>query len=335
MNQPENKIFFSKKGQREISDFVGHELLYDYLNGALDQERRNGVAMHLKYSRDAQIDLNNIVSGEAYSKKLSETSVSHILIEQLNATSASTYLSTLIVKTNFEKWPSGLKWGLEVLVVVAGIVLMLTIAPWEKALNMRAFNGPSQIIMAEVEKKESLNKPIAENPQFIDEYDKVGKGPRDKNMGHKTEEVKNTISAEAPTAPVVQTAVIEKKAEPLPLMDTDKKNEESKASETTAANSAGFLYRAEISITNIAVVGPKITEKILELGGRKAGGVELGWQKSASSFYYHFTIPEAKFQELSNYLGTYGKARIGKEKHSRTMPDGIIRLILTVDEAKN
>lgn len=318
-----------------MSDFVGHELLYDYIIGVLDEERHNSVAIHLKYSRDAQIDLNNIVSGEAYSKKLSETSVSHVLIEQLNATSASTYLSTLIAKTNFEKWPSGLKWGLEVLVVVAGIVLMLTVAPWEKALNMRVFNGPSQIIMAEVEKKESINMPIAEKPQFIDEYDKVGKATKDRIKDNKTDEVKNRIAAVAQEVPAIQTAVIERKAEPPPFKIIDKKSEESKASETTTANLGGFLYRAEISITNISVVGPKITEKILELGGRKAGGVELGWQKSANSFYYHFTIPEAKFQELSSYLGTYGKARIGKEKHSRTMPDGIFRLILTVDESKN
>ncbi|MNL61807.1 hypothetical protein D3C87_1857750 [compost metagenome] len=49
--------------------------------------------------------------------------------------------------------------------------------------------------------------------------------------------------------------------------------------------------------------------------------------------YFHFTLPEAKYAELEAFLATYGKARIGKEKHPRVMPDGIIRLILTVDEA--
>jgi hypothetical protein len=107
-----------------------------------------------------------------------------------------------------------------------------------------------------------------------------------------------------------------------------------KEEEKTDATSGGFLYRGELAVTNLSVVGPKITEKIKELGGRKAGGVELGWQKSPTSTYYHFTLPEAKYQELATFLGTYGKAQLNKEKHPRVMPDGIIRLIITVDEDK-
>lgn len=79
---------------------------------------------------------------------------------------------------------------------------------------------------------------------------------------------------------------------------------------------------------------PKITEKIIELGGRKAGEVDIGWKKSDTTYYYHFTLPEAKYSELIAFLSEYAKTELTKEKHPRVMPDGIIRLIITLDEKK-
>ncbi|HEY1080078.1 MAG TPA: zf-HC2 domain-containing protein, partial [Bdellovibrio sp.] len=116
MAQQESKIPLSKKDKREISPFIGHELLYDYLSGSLDKERRAAVEDHVKFSRDAQLDLAKIQNGQAYAEKLSATVVSQPIITQINA--PSNYLSVLLQKSNFDKWPQGLKWGLEALVVV-------------------------------------------------------------------------------------------------------------------------------------------------------------------------------------------------------------------------
>ncbi|MDG0814754.1 hypothetical protein [Bdellovibrio svalbardensis] len=322
MAQQENKIPFSKKGKREISPFIGHELLYDYLSGMLDEERSSAVADHVKYSRDAQLDLNKIQNGDAYASQLANTIVSQPIIEQINTT--STYLTTLMQKSNFDKWPQGLKWGLEALVVVAVIVSVLTIAPWQKLLNMGISTGSKEVVLAEVSKTETAQQPIEEKPQFVDEDAKTAKPlvtPTPKPAA---------TAAKVPAAPAVPVKAV---PTPAPSPTAVAKMEEEK-SDIAPAGSGGFLFRGDIGVTNLAVVGPKITDKIIELGGRKAGGVELGWQKTSKSMYYHFTIPQAKYQELSNYLATYGKVHIGKEKHPRVMPDGIIRLILTVDEAK-
>lgn len=62
--------------------------------------------------------------------------------------------------------------------------------------------------------------------------------------------------------------------------------------------------------------------------------MELGWKKTPTSSYYHFTIPQAKYDDLIAFLSIYGKPVIAKEKHPRVMPDGILRLIVTVDEAQ-
>ena len=94
------------------------------------------------------------------------------------------------------------------------------------------------------------------------------------------------------------------------------------------------MYRGEVKLTNINASGAKITAKIGELGGRKAGEVNLGWKRNTTSLYYHFTIPETKYKDLLAFLSSYGKINMMKEKHPRLMPEGIVRVILNVDEAQ-
>lgn len=334
MADQDDKLALSKKGKREVSPFVGHELLYDHLMGNLDQERQAAVVDHLKFSRDAQLDLAKIEVGLRYAEKLSETVVSQPIMEQIGI--PSNYLTVLMQKSQFERWPQGLKWGLEALVVVAGIVIVLTLTPWQKVVQFGMSTGSKEVILAEVTRTE--NGPIVEEkPQFVDEGIKPGASPSPASVAAASPTATPTatasVAAKATPAKTVAAATpIAKptptpKAEPIPKVDV---------AETSAAGAigGGFLYRGEVAVTNLAVIGPKITEKIAELGGRKAGAVELGWQKTGTSMYYHFTIPEARYQDLLTFLSVYGKPALSKEKHPRVMPDGIIRLILTVDEDK-
>jgi hypothetical protein len=236
-------------------------------------------------------------------------------------------------KSNFDKWPQGLKWGLEALVVVFAIVVVLTIMPWQKIMQISDL-GSKEVILAEATKTET-SAPVQEpKPEFVDEEVKSSapvKVPGAKPEDVKTADAKPTTT-NAPAAkatPVATPITAAATATPKPAAETAAATET-----TTAAASGGFLYRGEVEITNIDSNGPKITEKIAELGGRKAGSVELGWKKTPTSMYYHFTIPEAKYQDMLNFMSTYGKPKISKEKHPRVMPDGIIRLIITVDEQK-
>jgi hypothetical protein len=344
MAQQESKITLSKKGKREVSPFIGHELLYDYLTGSLDPERQKSVEDHVRFSRDAQLDLNKIENGQSYAGKLAATRVSAPILDQINA--PSTYLTVLMQKSKFEKWPMGLKWGLEALAVVAVIVVFLIVVPWQKVIEMGITSGSKEVILAEATKEEKpdAKKQPEQPPQFVDEGIKgatpaaatAATKPAAETANAKTA---TAVAAASATTAKTQTADAGKKPTPAapakvaaaaPAVDT-KKDE---AKHGDAAASGGFLYRGGIAVTNLEVVGPKITDKIIELGGRKAGEVELGWSKTPGSAYYHFTIPEAKYQELTTFLEQYGTPKIGKEKHPRVMPDGIIRLIITVDEAK-
>jgi len=310
MSEEFNRLQLSKKGQRQVTPFTGNELLYDYISGILDEERKRAVEAHLENSREAQQDLQKIQIGQQYAEKLKQIQVTSALQDRLSA--PSSYLSVLFKKSRFDQWPVGLKWGLEALVVVFVIVTFLTVAPWEKVMKLRLSTGSSDVVLTELNKGITSKTTTAEapapveSPQFVDEG--IKKEPAATPM----------VVAAASPAPAVKI-----KATPVPEQNA----------ESTKA-STGYLYRGQIEVTNLEAVGPKIVEKILELGGRKAGEVELGWEKTPGSAYFHFTIPEAKYEELQAFLSGYGTAKITKGEHPRVMPDGIVRLIITVDEAK-
>lgn len=321
MANQDDKLELSKKGKREISPFIGHELLYDFLSGSLDSERRAAIEEHVKFSRDAQLDLAKIQQGQNYSEKLSATVVSQPILDTISA--PASYLTVLIQKSNFDKWPQGLKWGLEALVVVFAIVLLLTLTPWQNLIQYTQNIGSDEVILAEASKTSTSMK-TEEAPEFVDEGVKEPGTPVKGSAPVKVVEV--------PTPPVKEVAKVPTPvatSKPVAAVAPAVIVDEGTSPQTSGG---GFLYRGEIAITNIESNGPKISDKIRELGGRKAGGVELGWKKTPTSMYYHFTIPEAKYQDLLTYFAIYGTPKISKEKHSRVMPDGIIRLIITVDE---
>lgn len=316
MDQREHKVKLSKKDQREISPFFGHEMLYDYLCGNLDKARRSAVEDHVKFSRDAQLDLAHIQEGQKYAEQLSRTIVSQPLLDEIS--NPSNYITVLLQKSHFEKWPQGLKWGLEALVVVLAIVIILTVSPWEKALEIGISSDSKDVILSEIPRSET-SQIVEEKPEFIDEDIK----PREavSEAGSKGASPKDVASAGP--------------SEDLQALGKSKAAESDLPKDTSAmVGAGGFLYRGSVAVTNLDAARMKITDKINALGGRKAGSVELGWKKTPTSSYYHFTIPQAKYDELIAFLKSYGKPVIAKEKHPRVMPDGILRLIVTVDEAQ-
>jgi hypothetical protein len=337
MSEDLNRRPLSKKGQRQVTPFTGNELLYDYISGVLDDERKRAVENHLENSREAQLDYQKIQIGLQYTEKLRQITVSHALYERLSA--PSSYLSVLFKKSRFDQWPVGLKWGLEALVVVFVVVTFLTVAPWEKVMKLRFSTGTNDVVLTELNKSQGAKKNLQEapepreSPQFVDE-------------GIKTKEpekpvVETIASAVATLTPIVRVSPTPAPAKKVTVKSAAATTTVTKADEEASSDSGesskasqGYLYRGQIAVTNLEAVGPKIKEKIMELGGRKAGEVELGWQKTPGSAYFHFTIPEAKYVELQAFLSDYGKAKISKDQHPRVMPDGIVRLIITVDEAK-
>jgi hypothetical protein len=101
-------------------------------------------------------------------------------------------------------------------------------------------------------------------------------------------------------------------------------------SEKKEVKAKGFVYRAFMNLPDLAVVAPKVADEIRQLGGEKAGEVDLGWKRGAGH-YYHFSLPQVNEEKLLERLRAYGPVRISKDPHPRVMPEGRVRFILWIE----
>lgn len=329
--------------KRKVSAFLAHEMLFDYLTERLDPERRNAVEAEIKSDTENQKTLSDMKKAMAYIEKINRIEVDQDFLAGMSE--SSNYISILLKKTQFDKWPSSVKWSIEALVVLLGVVLFLVIVPWDQALKVTLLPKEKEVVLAEIAKDPTVKTNInlaeiekKETPQFQDEEKKstpealqeTAPNVKVPVAAHHVQETK-TSALKNESSPPVESEATTTSAEPA----TPSKDSASVATaDDTEKKGNGFLYRGQLQVTNVEMNSPKITEKIIELGGRKAGEVDIGWKKSDTTYYYHFTLPEAKYDELVEFLSEYAKTELKKEKHPRVMPDGIIRLIITLDEKK-
>ncbi len=324
-----DESFFSKKNQRIMTAFIGQGLLYDYMTGALDPERRKSVEDYVRSSPEAQQDIQKIKSGMSYAEKLRGLEVSPELLEKM--TVSSSYTHSLLDKVRFDEWSPALKMAIEGTIVALGITTFAILIPWHKVMDLKF--GSRQIILTEVDK--------APNAVAVAEKETPGKEaetfPDEGSAAVTTTTLSVTVTMPAPTPPVAVAQNSPEKKAPtppatLPAATVTPATEKAKPV-ANAEKKTGVLYRGTIYVTNIQAVTPKLVEKVQELGGRKAGQVELGWFKGDSS-YFHFTMPESRYNDLQDFFKEYGTLSIQQEAHERIMPEGIRRIIITVYEKK-
>jgi hypothetical protein len=94
----------------------------------------------------------------------------------------------------------------------------------------------------------------------------------------------------------------------------------------------GFLTRGSMEVKDFSKTWPLIKDKIEALGGKVAGNKELGWLRRPNESYFHFSLPESNKDELETFLKTFGRVRFVVQHHPRVMPEGEIRIILTVKD---
>lgn len=127
-------------------------------------------------------------------------------------------------------------------------------------------------------------------------------------------------SGAEPASPNVVSKAVVVAAAPIP----------DKATAMTEAKKQGGLYRGFLVVTDLDEVSAKVRERIVSLGGKKAGEVELGWKKSDNLGYYHFTLPQDNVAAVNEYLAQFGKYKVEFENHPRLIPAGLKRFIIEV-----
>jgi hypothetical protein len=311
-----NDFFFSKKGQRQLSQFVGQELIYDYFVGSLDEGRKKAVEDFLKQNPDANKDFQKIRNGIQYADQLALIKVSEPLFDKISA--PASFIQMIIQKIRFDEWHPALRGAFEAAIIATGVSLVAVFVPWHQVMEIKL--ADQDFILTEVSRNETR--------------------PRgsEQEVANKDQEI---FPYEAETVTTTTTVPIVKASLPLPTVPqlaavaVSAPVEKAERVEETVggAKLTGFLFRGSLHLVNPQVVAPKLAEKITDLGGRKAGEVELGWMRGTGA-YFHFTIPEDKYAELETILKEYGEYKVQKERHGRTMPKGIIRLIITAEDKK-
>ncbi len=302
--------------KRELSDFMTQELLYDYVKDLLDEERKKSVEEVIKKSDEVKVDLKTIESGIQYLESLSKTFVSTSLVQNINR--RETYFGQIQKLMSYENWPPFVKWTLEAVLVISVVITVSLIVPWAQFKDFVMQSKNSELILAELPKsdKKSLTESLGTSEPvgsaaFADET-----GTDQDVKPITAQEVESQVPEQIPVEPPKKVAA----TKPPPKVEEPKK--------------VGFVYRGTLVIVNVEVGTTKLKDTIVELGGRKAGEVELGWRRNEGDYYFHFTIPESKLADLEEYFKTLGTIKLSRDPHPRVMPDGIVRMIITTEEPK-
>ena len=292
--------------RKKLTRFLCQELLYEFANGSLTATRENEMRDYIAGCRDSQREFEKLKRGHAYSMRASGVRMSPALREAL-----------LNFEPQWQKqlriwtlWSSQRGWKMLpylvlAMTMVAGLVVF---KPWEKVEQ-------ADILLAEQLRVEPDMFAPAATPAASTAI-AAKAPPQPSNEGSDT-------AAPLPSAaPAVPTTTAAKSAEI---------SEDARAAAPGPAR--GFIMRGELEVSDFTNTWPMIRDKIIALGGKVAGNVELGWLRRPDQSYFHFAVPEKNFPELELFLGTFGPVRFSKEKHPRVMPEGQIRIILTVKDS--
>lgn len=309
----------------EMSKFHCREMLYDYMAGRLDPQRRDAVEKALNEDKDLKTELDDYIDAAHYCEKLSQVQLSENTINDLE----NIRLQTEIVadKIRYRNWPDLLKWSSEAVVISVFVAGLAMVIPWSTIRS--AFKNPphNEVILADVEKTPAeAATPVDAIPLGAKiKPDPIAPvvAPTPTVAPVIGAPLKPTDLTEIATVPVVIAPV----EPPKPRLVEEPK---AVAAETKPATQ-GMLHRILMSRSDIEALAPELRDRIVALGGKKAGEVEIGWRQPGQN-YFHFSIPEKNYDQLLSALAAIGPSRIYKSPHPRIMPEGQMRIILTIKD---
>jgi len=305
--------------QKKLTRFLCQELMYEYAQGRLSPQREKQMSDYIAGCRDSQRELERLKRGLAYAQKASGARVSPAMREALLSFEPQ-WQKQLRVWT---LWSSQRGWRmLPYIFVVLTLALGLFVTkPWEKIES-------TDILLAEQLKAEpdmiappTGDQPVSEVPLAPP---LIAASPQPSPLTPAP-----SVSVTPPMPSVVKVASAPPAKTRAPEVREDTADDKAPA----PGASRGFIMRGEIDVPDFSNTWPMIRDKIVAMGGKVAGSVEMGWLRRADQSYFHFTLSESNYAELELFLGTFGPVRFSKERHPRVMPDGQIRIILTVKDA--
>ncbi|MGE3682471.1 MAG: hypothetical protein AB7G93_12165 [Bdellovibrionales bacterium] len=308
---------------KKLTRFLCQELLYEYVTGALDERRRHDVEEFITECRDTRRELEQLVRALEYLQAAQDIAVAPQMREAL-----------LRFEPRWKKkirawslWSSQRGWRLlpYTFVGLAAILALLVLKPWHK----------------EPREEEVLAEQLKQEPDMLapTELEDV-----ERTVPQLTSVPAPLLTMEAPEPRLASVLVDLFEPPPPSLLVTGSAAPQASLPkapvtppDTTEIVEAlpgpkGELIRGQLEVTDFHNSWPAIRDKVVALGGKVAGNVELGWLRRSDEAYFHFSLPESNRKELDVFLGTFGPVRFSTERHPRVMPQGQIRIILTVKD---
>lgn len=312
---------------RKLSCFFARELFPLYLEKRLDAPRVSQVDEHLRGCQDCSNLFSKIRGAEKLLSELSSTEPNPELVTYLKK--ESHFWQDLLGRFAWKRWPGTVKWAAELCVVAAALVVTIHLFPWlNLARSLQSIKtespvadtkapmddvGTAQMAQDEIDGSAPPVK-MAEGPQ-VDPPPFIG--PQ-LPAGYVPPKPKPTA------APPVQVAAGEGESDPDEMSP---ENEKPGAS----ARTTGYVWRGSLKVPAVGdELAESIKKAIVDLGGKKAGKVDLGWHRGTDR-YYHFILPEQNYDKLLSRLNEEGLVELTKEKHPRVIKSGYMRIIMTLE----
>lgn len=277
--------------ERNLSCFFVKELLPLYFQNNIDDKRRDEIKRHLSSCTHCKSYYEKLITARETIFNLSETEISKDLLTYLKETHS--FWSEVYVRIGWSKWPNSLKWGVELGLVTVALVSIIHFTPWIKFVQ-------------------TVRNMRPEAPQAL---------------------VTAAVTP-APT-PVAVKEVASTLTPSDAFAENDEKTVDVEASGETEQRSkkeSGFVWRGTLQVEDLTdEIVDRVTSTIADLGGTKAGEVELGWHRG-NERYYHFILPEENYEKLLSVLNAEGLVELKKEKHPRIIKSGYMRIIMTLEE---
>lgn len=308
--------------QRTISGFFAKQMLFEYHEGLLDPVRHQAVEEAIANDPELKQELKFIKAADEYCKSLSATRMDEDFLLEISKNKSLSEYFFIIFK--WSKWPEIVRWTAEAILISAAVVGLIVIVPWANIRDMVDIKKSAAIRFEEEQNRLA-------NIQ-VEEIEKSIEGPAQSTTSAPA--AKPAKTKEAPTT--APAAVVKTPANlSSPTTTVAKTPEPTKAEPAKPVQAKpaiqGLLYRMMMKVPNIGEKASDLRRKIKDMGGLKAGKVEMGWRKPNGN-YYHFSFPESRYQNLLSVLGEYGPVRVYKNPHERVMPEGQIRIILWIED---
>lgn len=361
-SEKSQSIRLLKYREKLKSSYFSQEKLLEFYKKELPTEDMSIIESDLSNSLTLRQELDDLIEGQKFVQSLKGIELTEMMKAKVQQAQPQPLAINISQRLDLSQWSAGVRRSSMIVAGALAVVIVMLMVPWSDIYDQIMQKQTSQIVLIETSRvKSDLDLSTyeqQEKPEFSDEKDVE---PVVESKTPETTVAVNTAPTPTPAPttptpaptqatppppaakdvpvakndqPVVKPAPAPQPGVKTPPVQPAPAPTPEVAATTAASPTVGYLYRGHFSISNLQDTEPKITEKIKELGGRKAGDVALGWKKTPQLAYYHFTIPENKLNELTQFLSLYGQPGIVKEKHPRVMPEGIIRLIIEIEEAK-